>query len=66
MPLYSFKCSGCGHVVERLQKYDDTPPYCELCDELFPDETPYMDRQIGRCSFVLKGTGWAADGYAGK
>lgn len=65
MPLYEYKCSACGHRVDRLQKSSDPPPVCGACDELMPDETPYMEKLISRSSFKLNGTGWARDGYGG-
>ena len=65
MPLFEYQCDKCGHQVERLQKHDDPPPYCEPCGEALPPEIPYMTRQISRTNFRLKGGGWAADGYAG-
>ncbi len=63
MPLYEYQCRSCGHRVDRLQSHDDPPPVCSTCDEKMPDETPFMDRLISRSSFVLKGSGWAKDGY---
>lgn len=63
MPLFVFKCESCGNVQEKLQKFSDTPPVCESCDDKFPDETPFMERQIGLTTFTLKGEGWARDNY---
>ena len=63
MPLYLFECSDCGHQEERIQSYDSPPPVCGSCDEKMPSETPFMERKIGRSSFVLKGNGWAKDNY---
>jgi len=32
MPLYEFKCSACGHTVERLSAFSDRPaPLKDLC-----------------------------------
>ena len=59
MPLYEFRCTECGEVVQRLQKHDDPPPLCEHDPEHGPTK-----RQVSRSSFVLKGTGWARTGYA--
>ena len=64
MPLYEYKCVGCGGREERLQKHSDPPPVCAPCDELMPAETPYMEKLISVGSFSLKGDGWAKDGYS--
>ena len=56
MPLYDFKCVECEHIFEKRQKYKDPNPECEECDA--PTE-----RLITNASFVLKGAGWAKDGY---
>lgn len=65
MPIYEYKCESCGHQVEKLQKMGDPPPVCGPCDELLPDDTPYMTKQVSRTSFQLQGGGWARDGYKG-
>ena len=64
-PLYVYKCSrgDCGHVVEVLQRYDDPPPVCRPCDEVMPDETPYMTKTPTAGTFQLNGDGWARDNY---
>lgn len=31
MPLYDFKCEGCGQVFEDLCKVDDKNPPCSIC-----------------------------------
>jgi putative FmdB family regulatory protein len=59
MPLFEFKCPGCGAQVQKLQRYDDAAPKCRECE---PE--PEMIRQVSRTSFVLKGGGWASSGYA--
>ena len=63
MPMYEYRCSGCGQTIERLAKMSDPPPVCEPCVELEPEETPYMEKLISASSFRLKGTGWAHDSY---
>tara|TARA_R100000030_G_scaffold64434_1_gene49036 strand:- start:245 stop:430 length:186 start_codon:yes stop_codon:yes gene_type:complete len=56
MPLYVFKCEDCGVKVEVLQAFGDPKPSCEKCSK-------DMKKQIALTSFVLKGGGWAKDGY---
>ena len=62
MPIYQYKCSVCGVVAEVLQRMDAPAPLCSECpqDDAQP---PAMVKQVSRSSFVLKGGGWAADGY---
>lgn len=31
MALYVFKCEQCGHEVEKVVHYSDTPPDCTEC-----------------------------------
>ena len=59
MPIYEFRCTSCGEVVEKMQKYDDDPPPCRACEE----ET---QRIMSRGSFALKGTGWYATEFPKK
>ena len=59
MPIFNFKCNGCMHEFEDLiMKLLDIVecPECmsNNCERLF----------TGGSSFVLKGSGWEADGYA--
>lgn len=58
MPIYEYKCKGCKALIEKLRKYDqaDDPVRCKAC-------SGEAVRVISRSSFVLKGGGWAKDGY---
>ena len=62
MPIYEFKCSACGAVVEILQRIDAPAPICANCPQDSP-QAPAMVTQVSRSSFVLKGGGWASAGY---
>jgi putative FmdB family regulatory protein len=55
---YEYICDGCGHEWEEDQGIKDEP--VRKCPECGEDKAR---RLIGRTYFVLKGTGWAADGY---
>ena len=55
MPVYEFKCQ-CGLVTERLVKIGVEEIKCPKCGGK-------AKRIISLCSFVLKGKGWAKDGY---
>jgi len=58
MPIYEYKCKGCQSLTEKLRKYEkaDDPVKCEACKG-------EATRVISQTSFVLKGGGWAKDGY---
>ncbi len=58
MPTYENRCRRCGHLFENVQSIkDETRPACPVCG----GET---ERLISLGSFVLKGTGWAKQGYS--
>ena len=62
MPIYEYGCESCGHAFERLQKISDDPiKDCPTCEGLGS-----VKKLVSRTSFVLKGSGWYADGYSGK
>lgn len=48
----------CGHEFETQQSITDQPlQVCPACQQ------PTLERLIGGTSFVLRGGGWARDGY---
>ncbi len=57
MPIYEYRCEGCGKHHELMQKITDAP--LTAC----PDCGGKMKKQISNTSFVLKGTGWYATDY---
>lgn len=79
MPTYEFKCRTCGHEFEKMQGMNDPNPICPRfvpCDPfniLLIDGVEHLgghcggptDKLITHSSFVLKGDGWASDGYGG-
>lgn len=59
MPIYRFRCDDCDQQVELIQRMDEKAPpeKCEHCGgKSFRDV-------IGAPMYVLKGPGWANDGY---
>jgi putative FmdB family regulatory protein len=59
MPIYEYACDKCGHEFEREQRMSDSPvKTCPKC------KARKVTKLISRSSFVLKGGGWYADGYA--
>jgi len=50
MPIFKYRCHGCLHEFESLERYDDpTPPKCVVCGaadterEAFPSKAPDWD-----------------------
>ena len=65
MPTYDAKCPKCDHVEEYeapISNPDAGLPTCDVCSvpmfRIFP-------RSVSG-GFILKGGGWAKDGYAKK
>jgi len=46
MPIYAYKCQGCGHQLEKIQRLS---PKCNQ---------PQLKKQITAAAFKLTGTGW--------
>lgn len=60
MPTYEYECNVCGHQLEAEQSIKDKPlEECPKCRVLS------LKRLISsNTNFVLKGDGWAGDGYS--
>ena len=61
MPVYEYRCDACSATIEAVRPLvdrDDTPR-CPKCARL-------TRRVISSTNFVLRGDGWAKDGYAGR
>lgn len=59
MPIYEYGCVECGKQIEAFQKINDAP--LTVCPECGGE----LSKMISNTSFVLKGSGWYADGYTG-
>ena len=58
MPLYEYRCSGCGHQQEFLQKWSDQPvTVCTSCGK------PTFQKMLTAAGFQLKGSGWYATDF---
>ena len=58
MPIYEYKCEGCGDVFEVIQKFADEPlTVHEKCGG-------HVHRLMSAPSFQFKGTGWYVTDYA--
>lgn len=62
MPIYVYRCPRCGTETDHRRPVGrrDDPARCPVCDV----EAPRV-QVPGGTGFVLRGGGWAADGYAG-
>jgi putative FmdB family regulatory protein len=59
VPIYLYACESCGKPEEIAKRFADfdREELCKACQKP-------MKRQITAPGFVLKGGGWARDGYA--
>jgi putative FmdB family regulatory protein len=58
MPLYEYRCSGCGHQQEFLQKWSDAPlTVCTSCGQ------STFQKMLTAAGFQLKGSGWYATDF---
>ncbi|MBZ0226005.1 MAG: FmdB family zinc ribbon protein [Comamonas sp.] len=61
MPIYSYRCSHCGHAQDALQKISDAPlTHCPACGQ-----DAYV-KQLTAAGFQLKGTGWYETDFSGR
>ncbi len=61
MPIYEYRCSECGHELEKLQKISD-PPWteCPACGK------PALVKLVSAAGFRLKGGGWYETDFKSK
>ena len=60
MPIYEYRCSGCGHQQEYIQKVNDPQhTQCPACGK----ET--YSKMLSTADFQLKGSGWYATDFKG-
>ncbi len=60
MPIYEYRCSSCGHELEALQKFSDTPlRMCPSCN------AESLVKLMSAAGFQLKGSGWYATDFKG-
>ena len=56
---YEYKCPKCGSAIVVTTSYkllDKEVYYCSSCNTK-------LKRQMSKTTFILKGSGWAKDGY---
>ncbi len=60
MPIYEYRCTSCGHELEKLQKMSDPElTDCPSCAK------PDLQKLISAAGFQLKGNGWYATDFKG-
>jgi len=53
MPIYEYRCTECGHEMEKLQKISDALlTDCPDCGK------PALQKLVSAAGFRLKGGGW--------
>ncbi len=58
MPIYEYRCEGCGHELEVIQKMSEAVLRdCPECGE------PRLKKLVSAAGFKLKGTGWYATDF---
>jgi putative FmdB family regulatory protein len=58
VPLYEYKCEGCGETFEVIQKFSDEPlTVHEKCGG-------HVHRLLSAPAFQFKGSGWYVTDYA--
>jgi putative FmdB family regulatory protein len=58
MPIYEYKCHGCGKVFDRIQKFSDAPLTTH------DDCGGALEKLLSAPAFHLKGSGWYVTDYA--
>ena len=53
MPIYEYRCAGCGYEMDKLQKISDPSlTDCPACGR------PALEKLVSAAGFRLKGGGW--------
>jgi len=58
VPIYEYRCTKCGQLIEIIQKLSDRP--LRKC----PECSGRLEKLVSRASFQLKGGGWYSEGYS--
>lgn len=60
MPIYAYRCAGCGFAKDVLQKMSD--PLLTICPAC---GKPEFQKQVTAAGFQLKGSGWYVTDFKG-
>jgi len=65
MPVYVYECPNCKSTWKIEYKVEERDIWTHLCNKCnTKDMSHVMKRIIAPTSFILKGSGWAKDGYS--
>ena len=60
MPLYGYRCTQCGHLFDKIQKFsDEQETVCPKCGGA-------LERPLTAPGLQFKGAGWYVNDYAAK
>lgn len=60
MPIYEYRCEGCSHELEAMQKFSEPVlTDCPSCGK------PLLRKLVSAAGFHLKGSGWYATDFKG-
>ena len=60
MPLYEYQCKKCHSLMERIQKFSDSPlTVCPHCGGA-------LEKLLSAAAIQFKGSGWYVNDYAKK
>src|SRR4029077_7824314 len=60
IPFYEYRCTACGHKLEALQKFTESPlKDCPACGK------SRLIKLVSLAGFQLKGSGWYATDFKG-
>lgn len=65
MPTYVYECPHCKRVKEIIHSVKELEERTVVCEACIPKKHGCfkMKRIVAPTSFILKGQGWAKDGY---
>lgn len=60
MPIYEYRCEECGHRLEVIQKFSDSPfTQCPNCKGR-------LSKVLSPSALMFKGSGWYVTDYSNK
>ena len=60
LPLYPYRCTQCGHRLEKIQHFNDEP------EKICPECGGELERVLTAPGLSFKGAGWYVNDYAAK
>lgn len=59
MPIYEYECPNCNMIFDQISKIGEDTAICINCNKP-------AKKIMSSSTFLLKGDGWAKDGYGPK